>query len=81
MVPIKQSQERPLSPSRPLNTPEPQIVPRPLQIPQIPEQLLDPKRRALAHSRELGRLEMGETQSGEVPVLLGECVETGDDDC
>jgi len=72
MVTVEQSEERPLSTSSTFNTSETKIIPSPLQIPQVPKQFLDPESSPLSNSRKLGRLEMSESECGEILVLLRE---------
>jgi hypothetical protein len=62
-----------------LDTPETKVVPSTFQISQIPKQLLDPQSSSLTDSSQLSGLEVGETKSGQVLVLLGKGGETGDD--
>jgi len=80
MVAIEQGQERALRSGRTLHTSESQVRPRSLQVTQVPQQLLDPERGSLANSRQLGGLEVGEAEGGQVAVLLGEGGQAGDDD-
>lgn len=79
MVPIKELQEAPLSPRGPLDSSEPDIVPRSLEVPQVPKKLLDPEGSPLSDGGQLGGLEVGESEGGEVSVGLGELGETRDD--
>ncbi len=60
MIPVKQRQKARLRPRRSFDPSETEIRSGSLDIPQIPEKLLDPYCRPLAHSCELCRLEMGE---------------------
>lgn len=80
MVTLKQLQKARLRPRRPLDASEPNVRIRPLDIPQIPEQLLDPEGRSLADGDELGRLEVRPPECGEGAVLLGPGGESVDDD-
>jgi len=79
VVSVEQSEERSLRTGGTLDTSESEIRPGPFKIPQVPEQLLDPKGGSFTDGGELSRLEMGETKSGEISVLLGESGEAGDD--
>ena len=69
-----------MSTSRSLDTSETDISSSSLKISQVPEELLNPESSSLSNSGELGRLEVGESKSGKVSVLLGECRKTRDDD-
>lgn len=78
MITVKQSQERSLRTSRSLDTSETQIIPRPLQVPQIPEEFLNPQGRALTDGCQLSGLKVGESKRWERSVGLGEAGETRD---
>ena len=80
MVTVEQGQERTLRSGRALHTSETQIRPGSLKVSQVPQQLLDPKSSSLSDRRELGGLEVGEAEGGEVSVLLGEGGQAGDHD-
>ena len=78
MVTIEEGQERSLGSGRALDTSESEVVSGAGDVPQIPKQLLKPKCASLTDSGKLSRLEVGESKSGEVLVLLGEICETRD---
>jgi len=80
VVTVEQGEERALGTGSTLHTSETEIRPGPLEVSKIPQEFLDPKGSSFTDSGELGRLEVGETKSREVPVLLGESGQSGNDD-
>lgn len=81
MIAIEQRQKAPLRARRPLDAPEPEIVPSTLQVPQVPQELLDPQRCTLADGRQLRRLEVREAEGRQGAVLGRKCGEARDDRC
>ena len=79
MVPIKEGQEASLGPRGPLDASETDIVPGALEVPQVPQEFLNPEGGSLADGGQLGGLEMGEPEGGQVTVSLGKLGETRDD--
>jgi hypothetical protein len=80
MIPVKESQEATLRSGSSLDTSETDVIPCPLEVPEIPKEFLDPQSGSLSDGGELSRLEVGETEGGEITVGLGKFGETGDDD-
>ena len=69
VVPVEQRQERRLRAGRALHATQAQVVSGPLEVSQVPEQLLQPQRRSLAHRRQLCRLEVRPPEHRQVLVL------------
>lgn len=80
VVAVKELEERALGAGGALDAAEAEVVARALEVAQVPEELLDPQGRALADSRQLRGLEVGEAERREVTVLLGKGREARDDD-
>lgn len=79
VVAVKQGEERGLRSGRALDATEAEVVLCPPEVAQIPQELLEPERRALADRRQLGRLEVGEAERRQRAVLLGKGSEARDD--
>jgi hypothetical protein len=79
VVAVEEGEERALSAGGALDAAEAEVVARALEVAQVPEELLEPESGTLADSGELGGLEVGEAEGGEVAVLLGELGEAVDD--
>ena len=79
VVPVKEGQEASLGPRGPLDASETDIVPGALEVPQVPQEFLNPEGGSLTDGSQLGGLEMGETKGGQVTVSLGKLGETRDD--
>jgi hypothetical protein len=79
MVAVKQREEACLSAGGTLDTTETEIGTSTLKVAQVPKELLDPESGALTDSGKLGRLKVGEAQSGQVAVLLGKMRQARDD--
>ena len=80
VVTVEDLEEGSLSTGGTLDTTETQVVTGTLEVTQIHEQILDPETSTLANGNQLGGLAVGETQAGEVLVLLGELGQLVDDD-
>ena len=80
VVAVEEGKERGLGTGGALDTAEAEVVARTLEVAEVPEELLDPEGGTLADSGELGGLEVGEAESGEVAILLGEGGQARDDD-
>lgn len=78
MVAIKEREEARLRAGRALDAAEADVVARAPDVAQVPEQLLEPERRALADGRQLRGLEVREAEGGQVCVLCGKGGEPGD---
>ena len=72
MVAIEKGQKASLCSGSSLDATEAQVIASTLDIPEVPKQFLDPERSAFPYRRELGRLEMSESQSGQIPILCRE---------
>lgn len=77
MVTVEQSQEGGLGAGSSLDASETQIVSSALKVTQVPQKLLNPKGGSLADSGKLSGLEVGETKSRKMSVLLSEIGKTG----
>ena len=71
LVAAEQLEERGLRAGRALRAEQLQARQAELQLIDIHEQLVDPQRRALAHGRELGGLQMGVAKAGRVLPAVG----------
>lgn len=81
MVTVKESEETALGTGGTLDAAEAEVIAGAGNVPEIPQQFLDPKSRALANGRELRRLEVGKAEGGKILVLLGKRRQTVNHDC
>ena len=81
VVTFEDLKERGLGTGSTLDTTETQVLTGPLQVPEVHQQILDPKAGSLANCHELRRLPVGETQARQVLVFLGESGQLVDHDC
>lgn len=77
MITVEQSQEGGLGTGSSLDASETQVVSSALKVTQVPQKLLNPESGSLADGSKLGGLEVGETKSRKISVLLSEVGKTG----
>ena len=70
MIPPEQLQETGLRAGRAFDAPKPERFQAVFDFLEIQNQIVTPKRGPLAHGRGLGRLQMRETQTGQIAIRL-----------
>jgi len=79
VIALKESQEGTLGTGGAFDTAETEVFASAGQVAQVPEKLLNPEGGALADSGELSGLEVSESESGQVLVLLSKGAQALDD--
>ena len=80
VITLEDLEERSLSTGGTLDTTETQVITGALKVAQIHQQILNPQTSTLTNSDELSGLTVGETQTRQVLVLLGELRKLVNDD-
>ena len=79
VVSVEQLHEGGLRAGGALHAAEGDVLDLVFQILEVHDQILVPQRRSLANGHELSRLVVGEAESGQITVLVGEVAESVDD--